>query len=175
MINTNNLSGGPDQTLYRLATPHRTIYRAGPAGYCPAPAGQRPAWHVVIPLRVRPAGRRDRAAVDLLDGTFANSIVLRLIGEGHSPGPEGDYVSLAMRPGPLCLLQLHTPGTIRHRGGTGAFRLTRTGPWSGRSHPAALRHEWEQAAKGVAARILTEDPEPRPSTANPDSTRPKVP
>jgi hypothetical protein len=49
--------------------------------------------------------------VDPSDGTFANSIVLRLIGEGHSPGPEGDYVSLAMRPGPLCLLQLHTPGT----------------------------------------------------------------
>jgi hypothetical protein len=62
------------------------------------------------PVAVRPAGRRDGAAVDLLDGTFADSMVLRLIGEGHSPGPEGDYVSLAMRPGPLCLLQLHTPG-----------------------------------------------------------------
>ena len=36
--------------------------------------------------------------MDLSDDTFADLIVLRLIGGGHSPGPEGDYVSLAMRP-----------------------------------------------------------------------------
>jgi hypothetical protein len=49
--------------------------------------------------------------MDLSDGTFADLIVLRLIGEGDPPRPDGDYVSLAMRPGALVLVQLYAPGT----------------------------------------------------------------
>jgi hypothetical protein len=57
-----------------------------------------------VPVAVRLTGYRpDGAAMDFSDGTFADLIVLRLIGQGHSPGPEGDYVSLAMRPGTIVL------------------------------------------------------------------------
>ena len=52
-----------------------------------------------VPNGARHTGHPDGAAMDLSEGLFADLVVLRLIGEGHSPGHEGDDVSLAMRPG----------------------------------------------------------------------------
>lgn len=56
MINTSDDSGGPDRTQYRLTTPHRTDYRAGPTGLPWACRSMARLACVVIPLRVRLAG-----------------------------------------------------------------------------------------------------------------------
>jgi len=50
-------------------------------------------------------GLRDQTGPQWISRTarFADLIILRLIGEGHSPGSKAHYVSLATRPGALVL------------------------------------------------------------------------
>ena len=62
-------------------------------------------------------GTPNGATMNLSEGTFADLIVLHLIGQGHPPSPVGDCVSQAMGPGAIMLAPVAC-ARIRHQWNT---------------------------------------------------------